>query len=248
MASQPPVNPNVNPNPQWAPPPRRRSVFGPIFLIGVGVLLLLVSSGRLSGREFFKLFADYWPVVLILWGGIKLVEYAQAKREGVPAPGIGGGGIVLLVFLVLFGSAISAARRGMEHVNWNNVRNNMEIDDEDFNSMFGGNKYQYDDTLERDFPTKTNLKVSVDRGEITVVPSTDDKIHVQIKKTVYADSDAEGKKQSDAFTPNITVADNLMSLEALPRGDSKGRVDLQISVPRRAAVDLMTLRGALTVI
>ena len=72
MASQPPVNPNVNPNPQWAPPPRRRSVFAPIFLIGVGVMLLLVSSGRLSGREFFKLFADYWPVVLILWGGIKL--------------------------------------------------------------------------------------------------------------------------------------------------------------------------------
>src|SRR2546423_12492750 len=108
MASQPPVNPM--PNPQWAPPPRKRSIFGPIFLIGVGILLLLVSSGRLSAKEFFKLFADYWPVVLIVWGGIKLVEYAQAKREGYPPPGIGGGGIVLLVFLILFGTAISAAK------------------------------------------------------------------------------------------------------------------------------------------
>ena len=242
MASPAAVNPNWTP-----PPPRKRSIFGPIVLIGAGVLLLLVSSGRLSAKEFLRLFADYWPVVLIIWGAVKLIEHMQAKREGLPAPGIGGGGIVLLIFLILFGTAISAARHGMERVDWNKVGDHVQFGDEDMTEMFGGNKYQYDETLERDFPAKGNLKVAVDRGEISVVPSTDDKIHIIVKKTVYADSDAEGKKQSDAFSPNITVADNLMNVEALPRGDWKGRIDLQISLPRRAAVDLMTLRGALTV-
>jgi hypothetical protein len=241
MASPAQVNPN------WTPPPRKRSVFGPIVLIAAGILLLLVSSGRLSAREFFRLFADYWPVVLIIWGAVKLLEHMQAKREGLPAPGIGAGGVVLLIFFILFGTAISAARHGMERVDWNKVGDHVQFGDEDMNEMFGGNKYQYDETLERDFPAKASLKVAVDRGEINVTTSSDEKIHILVKKTVYADSDAEGKKQSDAFSPNITVANNLMNVEALPRGDWKGRVDLQISLPRRAAVDLMTLKGMLTV-
>lgn len=243
MASQTPVVPN----PQWTPPQRRRSIFGPVVLIALGILLLLVSSGRLSGREFFRLFADYWPVVLIIWGGIKLVEYLQARREGIPAPGIGAGGIVLLVFLILIGTAISAARRGMEHVNWNGVRNNLEIDDDDFATMFGGNKYQYGDAVEKDFPANGNLKVTLERGEINVVPSTDNKIHISVKKTLYADNEPEAKRISDGFTPNITVADNMMTVDALPRGDWKGRIDLQISVPKKAAVDLSTLHGSLSV-
>ena len=210
-------------------------------------MLLLVSSGRLSGREFFKLFADYWPVVLIIWGGIKLVEYAQAKRDGVPAPGIGGGGVVLLVFLILFGTMISAARRGMERVNWDTVRNNMDIDDEDFNNMFGGNKYQFDETIEKDFPANASLKVAVDRGDVQVTASSDNKVHIIVKKSLYADNEPAAKQSSDAFTPNVTIADNVVNVDALPRGDWKGRVDMQISVPRKAAVDLMTMRGALQV-
>src|SRR3954466_10978516 len=142
MASQPPkINPpgaNVNPNPQWVAPPRRRSIFGPIFLIGMGIVLLLVSSGRLSGREFFRIFADYWPLLLIVWGVIKLVEYMQAKRDGLPAPGIGGGGIVLLIFLVVVGTAVSGIRRGMDNVDWNKVGDHVQFGDEDLNDIFGG--------------------------------------------------------------------------------------------------------------
>src|SRR3954471_11439600 len=149
MASQPPVNPNVNPNPQWAPPPRRRSIFAPVFLIGIGVVMLLVSSGRLAGKDVAILFADYWPVLLILWGAIKLVEYMQAKREGVPAPGIGGGGVVLLIFLILFGLAATGARKASRNVDWTSVRNHIEMDDDDFGGMFGGTKYTFDDTIEK---------------------------------------------------------------------------------------------------
>src|SRR4051812_2022116 len=241
MASPAPVNPN------WVPPPRKRSIFGPIVLIGIGIVLLLVSSGRLSAKQFFIVFANYWPVVLIVWGGIKLIEYAQAKREGYPAPGIGGGGVVLLIFLILFGLSLSAAKNGMQRIDWNKVGDHVQFGDEDLAEIMGNNKYQYDETMERDFPANTNLEVAVDRGEINVVPSSDNKLHIIVRKTVYAESEVEGKKASDAFTPNITTTDNLMNVEALPRGDWKGRVDLQISVPRKASVDLMTLKGTLNV-
>jgi hypothetical protein len=248
MASQPPVHPNLNPNPQWVPPPRRRSMFGPIFLIGIGIILLLVSSGRLNGKEVAILFADYWPVLLILWGVIKLVEYMQSKREGLPAPGLGAGGVVLLIFLIVFGLAATGTRKATRNWDWNKVRDNMDITDDDFDSMFGGTKFDYTDNVEHAFPANGSLKVQVDRGQIRITPSSDDKLHIAIRKSVYSDNEAEAKKISDGFTPNITVVDNVLNVDALPRGDWKnGRIDMDIMVPKKAAVDLMTLHGAINV-
>jgi hypothetical protein len=222
-------------------------VFGPIVLIGVGVLLLLVSSGRLSARQFFTLFAEYWPVVLIVWGLVKLVEYMQAKREGLPAPGIGAGGVVLLIFLILIGSAISAARRGMDRVDWNKVGEHVQFGDEDMGDLFG-TKYDFTDSLDHDFPANGSLKVQVDRGEVKISPSSDNKLHIAIRKSVYADNQDEAKKINDGFNPNITVVDNVLNLDALPRGSWKnGRIDMDIMVPKKAAVDVMTLHGAISV-
>jgi hypothetical protein len=224
-------------------------MFGPIFLIGVGIVLLLVSSGRLAGKQVAILFADYWPVLLIIWGAIKLVEYSQAKREGVPAPGIGGGGVVLLVFLILFGLAATGARKASKNVDWTNFGNHVQFGDEDFGDMFGGNKYTFDDTIEKDFPANANLKAVTERGDVTVIGSTDNKIHIIVHKTVYEDNEQEAKKTSDATVPAITTVDNLVTIDASHRNGTKGaRIDLQISLPRKAAIDLMTMKGALNVV
>ncbi len=238
----------MSPNPHWTPPPRRRSMFGPIFLIGIGIVLLLVSSGRLRGRDVAILFADYWPVLLILWGVIKLIEYMNAKREGYPAPGIGGGGVVLLIFIILFGLAATGTRNATRNWDWNKVRDNMDINDDDFDSMFGGTKFQYDDTVERDFPANASLKAVTERGDLNVTVSSDNKVHIIVHKSVYADNEQEAKKISDSITPAITTVDNVFNVDASQHGESKGaHIDLQISLPRKAAIDLMTLRGTLTV-
>src|SRR5437899_2230204 len=190
MASPTPVNP------QWVRPPRRRSIFGPLVLITIGILFLLVNTGTVSARNLFVAFARYWPVLLILWGAVKLFEYSQAKREGYPPPGIGAGGVVLLIFVILFGTAISAARKGMNEVNWGRVRDEININDEDFGGMFG-QKYDFNDNVDRDFPANANLKAVVERGDIKVSPSTDDKLHIAVRKSLYAGSQEEAKKLSD---------------------------------------------------
>ncbi|MCU1310654.1 MAG: hypothetical protein JWO20_1779 [Candidatus Angelobacter sp.] len=236
-------------NPQWVRPPRRRSIFGPMVLIFIGVLFLLVNTGAISARNLFVIFAQYWPVLLILWGVVKLFEYMQAKREGYPPPGLGGGSIVLLVFILLFGTAISAAHRGMSQINWDNVRKDVDFGDEDLNNLFGGQKFEFSDNVDHDFPAKASLKVALDRGEIKISPSSDDKLHIALHKSLYAGSEVEAKKISDEANPTITVVDNLVTVEALPRGSWKGgSVNMEIFVPRKAAVDLMTLRGALSVV
>src|SRR5437879_5810088 len=185
MASPTQTPPPVNP--QWMRPPRRRSIFGPIILITIGVLFLLVNIGKVSPRALFVAFAQWWPALLILWGVVKLFEYMQAKREGYPPPGIGGGGIVLLIFILLFGSAISATHRVADKVNWNNLGNDVQFGDDDFRSIFNdGKKFEYSDSVDHAFPANAALKVAVDRGDIKISPSSDDKLHISLHKVVYS--------------------------------------------------------------
>src|SRR5512143_866161 len=88
-------------SPAMYPPRRRRSLAGPIILILIGVLFLLRNLGW--GFSLFHLLAHWWPLLLILLGAIKLYEYYAAKRDGEYAPGVSGGTVVLIIFIILFG-------------------------------------------------------------------------------------------------------------------------------------------------
>src|SRR6266481_8662732 len=118
-----------------APPRRRRSMTGPFILIIVGMIFLLGNLHLISWGRLGLLFAHYWPLLLILWGVLKLVEHQRAKQEGMTAPGIGAGGVFLLIALIVAG--LSASQ--MTRVNWEELRNHVDVDDADipfFGSTF----------------------------------------------------------------------------------------------------------------
>ena len=221
-------------------PPRPRSFFGPLVLIWVGVVFLLINAGYLSWGRFGWWFAHYWPLFIILWGVIKLVEYYQARREGRPAPGIGGGGIVLLVFLILFGMMANQASR----VNWGTLGDEMDLGD-DFPVVFG-TRYTYNQQLDQSFPANGSLRVSLDRGDIKLRPGTDDKLHITVRKTVLANSQSEADKINSTMQPmvNVSGSEVAITIANYSRGSA---MDLDIQVPRKAAADLTTLRGSLVV-
>src|SRR5882724_9446077 len=110
-------NPTQTPNmpPPPAPPPyqprRRRSMAGPIVLIFIGFLFLLGNMCVINVHNLFHGFAHFWPVLLILWGLVKFFEHYRAQQEGYETPGIGAGGVVLIVFLVIFGVMASIASK-----------------------------------------------------------------------------------------------------------------------------------------
>jgi hypothetical protein len=79
---------------------RRRSVVGPLLLIGAGVIFLLSNLGYLSGNIWDLLFR-YWPILLII-GGLDSIY----KREGLFGP----------VFLVSLGTIILMVNLG--YLSW----------------------------------------------------------------------------------------------------------------------------------
>ena len=223
------------------PPRRHRSFAGPFVLIIVGTIFLLGTMRVLSVGRLWHLFANYWPVLLILWGMIKLIEHMQAQREGYRSSGIGAGGVLLIVMVVVVGLIATQ----MERVNWSGMRDNFNFDDEDFSKLFGGDNFSYTDHLEQDFPAGASLKVIDSRGAVSVHASDDNKITVAVRKRIGADNQGDADKYNGETKPTITTIGGLVTLDAKAEGsgDHPVEVDLDISLPRKAPVTITSRRG-----
>jgi DUF4097 and DUF4098 domain-containing protein YvlB len=240
MAS--PTQPPVAPLP---PRPRRRSFAGPLVLIILGLVFLLGNLHLISWMRMGTLFAHYWPLLLILWGIIKFVEYQQAQREGLPARGIGFGGVCLVIFIVVFGLMATQASR----VHWEQFRDNINIDDSDLDNIFG-ETFNYDDHLEQAVPpTTTTLRVNNDHGAVRVTPSDDNKITVTVRKKVGADSQSDADKYNAGTKPLITSTGTLLTLDARTQaaGNHSLQSDLDISIPRKMALQITSRHGEVSV-
>ena len=237
----------VQPPVQAPPPPRRfrRSFAGPFVLIVLGIVFLLGNLHVLSWQRLGVWFAHYWPLLLILWGLIKLVEHQQAQRDGLPPRGIGAGGVFLVIVIVFFGLMATHISR----VHWDELRDNMGIDDNDIGDLFG-NKYSFDDHLERDVPpATTSLRINDDEGAVRVSPSDDNRITVIVRKRVAAENQSEGDKYNQQTKPAITLSGNAMVLDARTHGAGNHSVqtDLDISIPRKMEVHITGRKGEVSV-
>jgi len=218
------------------PPRRHRSFAGPFVLIVVGTIFLLGTMRILSVAKLAHLFANYWPVLLIIWGVIKLLEHMQAQREGTRASGIGAGGVILVVLIVVMG--LTATQ--LERVDWSGLRENFNFDNGDF-PIFGGQKYHFNDHLEQDFPAGAALKVLDNRGAISIHASDGNKITVAVRKRVGAENQNDADKYNTETRPTITSTGGLVTIDAKTdaAGDHPIETDLDISLPRKAAVSIV---------
>jgi DUF4097 and DUF4098 domain-containing protein YvlB len=221
---------------------RRRSIAGPIVLIALGVLFLLGNFHMITWSRLSFYWAHYWPVLIILWGVIKLYEHWSDTRQGLPGRGLGAGGVVLVIFIIIFGMSATAAYK----VNWNAFSHDMDFDN-DFAGLFGNN-YSFEQTLEQPF-TSTNLRVVDDRGEVTVNTWDEPKIKVVVNKRVIGTDEGDAKDVNEKTKVTINVADNVMNLDANTHGGGNKPVEsnLQIWLPKKAAVEVVAGRGDVNV-
>ena len=232
-------------SPVQVPPSRqRRSLAGPVVLIVVGIALLLANMGVLRWQNLGLWFARFWPLLIILWGIVKLVEYQQAQKEGVRPRGIGAGGVFLLIVLIVFGMAASQAAR----FNWRALQDETGIDDDNF--VWFGENFNYDDQLQQAFPANSNLHIVTERGAVNLNVSTDDQIHVTVHKRIVAESQSDADKWNTTTKPTIEVSGQTVTLNANTQGSGNHRVatDMDISIPRKAAVVISSRHGDVSVL
>jgi hypothetical protein len=231
--------------PGYAPQPiyyrQRRSLAGPLVLIVIGLVFLLRNFG--VHIPVLHLFGRFWPLLLILWGVIRLAEYSMAPRYGYARSSLGAGSIFLLILIVIFG----VAAHETSGYNWNGMRDQIGMDG-DFGEMFG-NSYSFDDTIEQTFPSKGTLRVVSDRGSLNIVPSDGESLRVVVHKKLHASNQQEANKYNEQTKPQITSSGGAVVINANTNGAGEHGVesDLDIFVPREALLDVASKRGDVSV-
>ena len=220
----------------------RGSFVGPLLLIAVGSLFL--ARNVFPELAFMDYLARYWPYLLILWGGLRLVEIFVWASAGKPLPvyGISGGEWGLVVFVCMIGLTANAAR-GFS--NWL-PRGNFTMGGLD---MFG-ESYDYNVAGEKASSKTPRVVLQTFRGDARITGADVDSVKVTGHNTIRSmdKNDADRANSSTPFevagdANQITIRTNQDRVSLTQRVSSI----LEITVPRGASLELHGRRGNLEI-
>jgi DUF4097 and DUF4098 domain-containing protein YvlB len=221
--------------------PRPRSIVGPLVLITIGVVFLLRTTGVISFQSFHNWMVHYWPLLLIFWGVAKLLEHLWARQHGEPAPRLGAGGVMLLVFVILFGTGVTRTADW----NWRGIGTEIGADS-DWDNIFA-NHYDFTDNFAQPLVGGSEIKVLSAGGDITVTPSEDNQVHAVVHKSVRTDSQESANRLNDSTRPKFIQQGSLWLLDLTSGDFEKARFDLDLQLPKHIALSISTRRGNLSV-
>jgi DUF4097 and DUF4098 domain-containing protein YvlB len=245
---------------------RRGSILGPILLIAIGIVFLLLQTGRIDTHRFWDWYGHSWPLLLVGAGIVLLAEWGfdqfYLRDPEHPQYRRSIGGSVFLLFIIFAVTGVVAGTV-MHRPDGMPILGNWPFNQGNLDELFG-DKHESDQSLDYDLPIGSSLAVNNPHGDVTISgTSGDGRIHVAIHKQVYARNDADADSKAQQLTPQIsnqtgnritiTHLDNKFStLEGtstspalnltIPTLDG-ARADLILTVPPAAAVAITANHG-----
>ncbi len=177
----------------------RGSIFWALTLIAIGVLFLYENLNH--DIHPWRLIALYWPVLIIFWGISKLIDYlhARAHPEESPRPLFSGGEVVLLIVVLLIGTALSKILLG-PHGNWPSI---LGMDDQQFAEIFF-NSYTYTQKVSTEAQGSPRLLIVNRRGNVEIRGANQQSISATIQETVWAENETTARNIADNLKFQIT--------------------------------------------
>lgn len=208
---------------------RRRSLFAPIFLMALGALML--AANLRSDLPVGRMFADYWPWILVVWGGFCAFEHIVAGVLGRRGPRPMGVGTVLLTILLCIVGSLSHAFYHSDH-DWRRFLPESH--------EFFGEDFEFPVAEQWELPGATSLELSGLRGTMRVSGVDGNAVKLSGKRRVRALDRESAEAAQEEIEMRFSHGDSKASLEFLHhrRGPgSRVREDLTLGVPR--SFDLM---------
>jgi|SRR5579872_6914259 len=211
---------------------RKSSIVAPLLLIAIGALFL--ARNLYPEIPVVDYLAKYWPFLLIIWGGLRLMEvlFWAATDKAIPARGVSPGEWVLVVFLCLFGASLHAVR-GFN--TW--WPRNITVGGLD---MFG-ESYEYPLSGEKAVSKTPHVVLESFRGNARITGVETDSVKVTGHRSIRSldQNGADNANQSSPFeisgdANEITIRNNQ---DRLSGGNVRMTADMEITVPKGAAIE-----------
>jgi len=190
--------------------------------------------------ELGDVLKHWWPLALIFLGLIKLYDRTVASRSDDPGTArITGGEILLVVGMIVLLSAV---------VIGDYVKNG--IDHGGIHIPVSGDAYPFDlDVAPKTVPANARITIRGGRGNVTVRTADTLEIRVAGKKNVHAWNESDASRRAGPIS--VEIVQNGDGYEIHPAGvgagDSRVAIDMDIQVPRKAAVSVRNEKGDITV-
>lgn len=217
---------------------RRASIVAPLLLIGVGALLL--ARNVFPDIPLLDYLAKYWPFLLIIWGGLRLLEilFWAATSKPLPVQGVHGGEWVLVIFLCLLGASLHAIRGFSTW--WPNYGITMGGLD-----IFG-ETYEYPVSAEK--PASPTARIVIDnlRGNVRITGGDVTSVKVNGRTTIRSLDQASADRANQDSPLEVVGEGNTITIRSNQSRVSATRrptTDLEITVPKGASIEARGQRG-----
>lgn len=217
----------------------RPSFVGPLILLTVGVIALLMETGRMDPVEFWGWYARWWPLLLIGMGGLLLAEhFLDWKRPWGGRRSMGG--IVWLVILMICLGWVSREGHLMGPFSW-------EFSGDDGDNFWNWMGAEHDNDVQIDqVLTSAKPAVSIEdpQGDVTITASSDNTMHLRAHQMVHRDSDSDAQKIFAELKPKVESSGG-GAVITVPEKQG-ARVDLTIELPAAAFATVTAGHGDVT--
>jgi DUF4097 and DUF4098 domain-containing protein YvlB len=217
---------------------RRSSLFAGLLLVLLGVIFLIDIYD--PALRLGHLIAVYWPVLLILWGAAKLIDYLSAQRSGAVRPAmLSGGEAVLLVALALVLGAFTMR-------DW--VRHRYPNFSLDMPQL--GPSYSRSQSLPAlAIAAGAQVDIATDRGDISVHGAQGDELVVNVAKKAWGVTEASADSTLRGADVTIENSGGTYHVRPNPHGNwsERASVDLSVEAPASANITASTRRGDIQV-
>jgi DUF4097 and DUF4098 domain-containing protein YvlB len=223
--------------------PRVPSIVGPVILIAVGVVAMLIVTGRIGEGSFWTWYSQWWPLLLIVAGLALLGEWALDFYRKTPVRR-GGSFIGILILLAIIGLGAS----GWNHMRpWFNQWGDHENDgfDDSFFNAFGLPQHDMDQqVLSSQIPANATVEIQNPRGDVNVTSGDGPNIEVRAHAVAFANSDMDAAKIFASEAAHVTVSGGAVLVKSESNND--GRLNITVTVPKSARVTITAAKGDVT--
>ena len=230
---------------------RRSSIVGPLLLLALGVVLLLLQTGRLHWFDVLSWLGRWWPGVLILAGLLMVAEWSFDRRQislhgldNTPRRFLGGGTVALLILLAIVGATVMVAENSSVWIRQNVDENLRQNGLGDWRHVFGW-RNEFTDELQAPISSSGLLTIENPRGDVTVTGSSaDGKVHVTTHQHVFAwqSSDSDDRRTAEKVRFSGDDKNLVLTAPSMEEDDA----DLTVELPHDAALTVHSSHGDVT--